>query len=554
MELDATLSHGAPGLDFKALFEATPTPYLVLSPDFTIVAVNNAYLQATQTVRGDILGRGIFEVFPDNPGDPLASGVANLKASLERVLRVRCADTMAIKKYDVAVPGPQGSVFEERFWSPINTPVLDAAAGLTYIIHRVEDVTDFVRTRARAERMESEMFDQTIEVQNANRRLREANEELDRRVVERTEEVSREREYFRSLLMALPVPVSVMLGPDHRYQLENDAHRILISGRPILGKPFREAFPESAEMLPVLDHTGETGKPLRLRGATIDISQQVQIQEELRIAKDKLSLAIDGAGEGLCEWDMRTGGTHYSLRLKQILGYTDEELPDCEMRWLSRIHPEDRERVHTALRDYLEGRTQTYISEYRVRCRTGDYKWVLTRGTVTARDEAGRPLRMSGMISDISERKEADERIWHLANFDVLTGLPNRRLFRDRLEHNIKLSARHNHSLALLFIDLDRFKQINDSLGHDVGDLLLVQAAQRIRGAVRAADTVARLGGDEFTVMVDEVDNREEMVEQIADKILRALAAPFDLHKESVNISGSIGMPFIRWMPRRRRT
>jgi signal transduction histidine kinase/ActR/RegA family two-component response regulator len=134
--------------DFRALFESAPGLYLVLAPDaprFTIVAVSDAYLRATMTERAAILGRGLFEVFPDNPGDPHATGTRNLAASLERVLATRAQDMMAVQKYDIRRPEAEGSVFEERFWSPVNLPVLDGDGNLAHIIHRVEDVTDFVR-------------------------------------------------------------------------------------------------------------------------------------------------------------------------------------------------------------------------------------------------------------------------------------------------------------------------------------------------------------------------------------------------------------------------
>jgi PAS domain S-box-containing protein len=174
--------------DFAAVFDVTPSPYLVLAPDLHIVSVNQAYLRATRTVREQIIGRHVFDVFPDNPGEPGATGVANLGASLRRVLHTKCADTMAIQRYDIPVATPDGTRFEERYWSPINTPVLDADGDVTHIVHRVEDVTDFVRARDRTVRMASTIDDQALEIDAANRRLREANDELEIRVAARTEE------------------------------------------------------------------------------------------------------------------------------------------------------------------------------------------------------------------------------------------------------------------------------------------------------------------------------------------------------------------------------
>jgi PAS domain S-box-containing protein len=141
------MSTGRSEPDFRALFQGAPGCYLVLAPDLTIVAVSDAYLQATMTKRDDILGRGLFDVFPDNPEDPGATGVANLRASLGRVLAKRQPDTMAIQKYDIRRPGSEGGGFEERHWSPVNSPVLGEDGQVAYIIHRVEDVTDVVRLK-----------------------------------------------------------------------------------------------------------------------------------------------------------------------------------------------------------------------------------------------------------------------------------------------------------------------------------------------------------------------------------------------------------------------
>src|SRR5919206_964508 len=127
------------GPDYRALFHAAPGLYLVLDPSFRIVAVSDAYLAATMTRREDILGRDIFDVFPDNPDDPAATGVANLRASLDRVRAKRVPDTMAVQKYDIRRPEAEGGGFEVRYWSPVNSPVLDRRGRLAYIIHRVED-------------------------------------------------------------------------------------------------------------------------------------------------------------------------------------------------------------------------------------------------------------------------------------------------------------------------------------------------------------------------------------------------------------------------------
>src|ERR1044071_1410108 len=129
--------------DFRALFESAPGLYLVLTPDLRIVAVSDAYLKATMTRREDIVGRGLFDVFPDNPADPAATGTRNLRASLDKVRASRAPHRMDVQKYDIRQPTAQGGEFEERYWSPVNSPVLNARGDIEYIVHQVEDVTDF---------------------------------------------------------------------------------------------------------------------------------------------------------------------------------------------------------------------------------------------------------------------------------------------------------------------------------------------------------------------------------------------------------------------------
>ncbi|HEX5556915.1 MAG TPA: ATP-binding protein [Gaiellales bacterium] len=167
---------GSEGVDFRALFEAAPGSFLVLDPDLRIAAVSDAYVAATMIRRDDVLGRGIFDVFPDNPDDPAASGVGNLRASLERVRKTGRADTMAVQKYDIRRPDSEGGGFEVRYWSPVNSPVLDDLRRVRYIIHRVEDVTEFVQLRERGEGMEAEILRRSQELQVANAELRKAGE------------------------------------------------------------------------------------------------------------------------------------------------------------------------------------------------------------------------------------------------------------------------------------------------------------------------------------------------------------------------------------------
>jgi len=203
----------------QSLFDSLPGLFLVLTPDLTIVSVSDAYLSATMTKREDLLGRGVFEVFPDNPDEPGADGSTNLRASFERVRHSGLPDTMAIQKYDIRRPD---GVFEERYWSPINSPVLGADRQIEYFIHRVEDVTEFLRQksqagdtvhlRTRVEQMEVEIFQNSQQLRAANQQLEDANQQLLHTKAE-AEAANRAKSTFLSTMShEIRTPMNAILG------------------------------------------------------------------------------------------------------------------------------------------------------------------------------------------------------------------------------------------------------------------------------------------------------------------------------------------------------
>ncbi len=387
----------------------------------------------------------------------------------------------------------------------------------------------------------------------------------------------------------------------------------------------------------------------------------------IRVNEERLKLALDGARDGVWDWNIMSREVTYSSQWKAMLGYEDDELQASIAGWEKMVHPEDLPNVLAALKAYISGRIDKYAVEHRMRCKDGSYKWVLSRGKIVSYTEDGKAERMVGthidiheiknmeaelresdsnqralleamvdgvfvaqdyrfiffnpvlpqmlgysyeefadmpfaqviapeyleiwnqrykmrisgegepiknyqvrfllkggkeslwmdlrasavdfrgqrsvlgILRDISKQKEAEEIIWQQANFDGLTGLPNRRMFRDRLEQEIKKSERTGSMLAVMFLDLDHYTEVNDTLGHDQGDALLIEAASRLRGCVRDIDTVARLGGDEFVILLNQMDDSTAL-DKVAKNILAHLVKPFILGSDPVYISVSIGI------------
>jgi diguanylate cyclase (GGDEF)-like protein/PAS domain S-box-containing protein len=387
---------------------------------------------------------------------------------------------------------------------------------------------------------------------------------------------------------------------------------------------------------------------------------------KLRDSEERWKFALEGAGDGMWDWNPQSDKALYSRRWKEMIGYADDEFPDTGRAWVEHLHPDDRDRVLFALQEYLTGKQPSYVVEFRMRCKDDSWKWILARGKLISRDTNGNPLRIIGTHSDISERKQAEqqlqvaatafevqegimitdadsvilrvnraftnitgytakeiigktprtlssgrhnasfyrkmwkdikrtggwtgevwnrrkngeifpehltitsvkdpsgivtnyvatindftshraaaEKIRNLAFYDQLTGLPNRQLLMDRLQQALTSSERSGREGAVLLIDLDNFKTLNDTLGHDIGDLLLQQVAQRLQSCVRKGDTVARLGGDEFVVVLEEL-NRGSLdagarTKTIGDKILASLNQPYQLLSHTYRSTASIG-------------
>ena len=287
------------------------------------------------------------------------------------------------------------------------------------------------------------------------------------------------------------------------------------------------------------------GNILFFEGTVQDITESRNAQQTLTESEARWRLALEATGDGVWDWHVLAGKEYCSDGLLRMFGYAPGELDHHPDTLDGRTHPDDLAQLERDRNAHFNGSAATYTNEHRVQCKDGSWKWVLSRGMVVSRDNLGRPLRMIGTHTDISARKRAEALVWQQANFDALTGLPNRRMMRQRLDTDLLRCARDGRKLAVLFIDLDHFKEVNDTLGHDAGDQLLVQAAQRISACVGHGNTVARLGGDEFTVTLCESGPPGTAVHDLHPQlqaILDVLSLGFELGAERVFVSASVGV------------
>lgn len=304
---------------------------------------------------------------------------------------------------------------------------------------------------------------------------------------------------------------------------------------------------------------GADGLIMGVLGVGRNIQARKDTEARLRDATEQLELALIGADLGCWDHDLRLEKGYYlDERSCAMLGRDPTESQHGRA-WGHLIHPDDLSGTLEAMRAHLGGSLPAYEAEYRARHTNGHWVWMGNRGKVVQFDQAGKPLRMVGTLMDISKRKQVEgelmatqaelqstlKAIEHLAFHDTLTGLPNRRMLIDRLETALAASQRNQTHGALLFLDLDKFKDLNDTYGHDIGDLMLHEVAQRLLQCVRAVDTVARLGGDEFVVLIQnqsvDRDDAKLHTTTVGQKILSSLNEPYQLNGVAHCITPSIG-------------
>ena len=387
---------------------------------------------------------------------------------------------------------------------------------------------------------------------------------------DRYREVAENKRFLDALIAAIPTPVLVK-DDQHRYVGVNASFCQFFRNpaEQILGKNDFDFFaPEDAAFYQQTDDEALSGhapltyeRPYTIGGdirwmlvrksgltrpdgsrvvvlVLIDVTERRAAEAALRESETRFRDFAAAAGEYVWEADLDGRFTYVSSRVQTIWGYSDHELTGRTPAEL--MPPGEAERVREWLRHNMRPDGSFNDLEHTIVDRHGETRWVLINAVGTF-DTAGKRIGQRGTGRDITDRKTAEARISYLATRDPLTELPNRTLFNDRLEQGIVAARRTGQSLALLFIDLDRFKNINDSLGHQVGDLLLKEVANRMEGCIRKGDTLSRLGGDEFVVTLEGLQQAEDAA-QVAAKIIKALSRPCDIAGHTLNTTCSIGI------------
>lgn len=263
-------------------------------------------------------------------------------------------------------------------------------------------------------------------------------------------------------------------------------------------------------------------------------------EDELIKSQERFELVARATSDAVWDWNLSTNEIWWNEGFQKLFGYEPEEIGTGLDSWIMRLHEDDSERVvHDIYRHIESGKTH-WSDEYRFLRADGTYSFVIDRGYVVYEPD-GTPVRMLGSMMDVTDRKSLEQQLTHQALHDPLTKIANRALFKDRVDHALSKLARSNSSLAVLFLDLDNFKAINDSLGHAVGDKLLIAVAERLQDCLRNADTAARLGGDEFAVLIESMYRPDEAV-MIAERILEVFRHPFMIDSKEIHVGTSIGI------------
>ncbi|MBX3670664.1 MAG: EAL domain-containing protein [Rhodocyclaceae bacterium] len=342
------------------------------------------------------------------------------------------------------------------------------------------------------------------------------------------------------VLDILGKPVSEILGPAIFPGINDYIQRVLqgetVTYERVQPQPERRTYLEVS----LVPDFGPAGDVRSFYVMATDITRHKKAALALSASESRYMLVAEGAADGIWDGNPITQALYVSPRLIAILGYpTEFSIPDADY-WLGLVHPDDRKDYSAAVAAHLKRETDHLEVEFRIRHCDGSWRWIFLRG-LAVWDECGVAQRMAGSLNDVTDRKLTEARVQFLAHHDALTGLPNRVLLMDRLNHAIAAARRHGGCLAVIFLDLDRFKNVNDTLGHLTGDQMLRDVAARLQSCLREDDTVARQGGDEFIVLLENLEDVAE-ADRVAQKIISIFVTPFNTAGQELYLGTSMGI------------
>ncbi len=292
---------------------------------------------------------------------------------------------------------------------------------------------------------------------------------------------------------------------------------------------------------PILDDVGKVEGGVV---AQVDITDRMAAEQALRENEVRLALALKASGTAVWEMDVAEGKIiPADEQLLGILGYSQDELVTMD-DWMRVVHEEDRQHLLRHIDEVIYGLQESYSEEIRLHAKDGSVRWMLAQAIASRRDAEGRALRLVGANLDITERKASEQRIRDAALHDPLTGLPNRALVFEYGSHLLAGAQRRQASGALLFVDLDRFKPINDIYGHHIGDKVLQEVAKRLRECTREEDLVGRLGGDEFVIMLQPLEKLFPRTGIVAQHVVDRISQPFHIDTLELSLTPSIGISY----------
>ena len=391
------------GLDFRLLFDATPVPYLVLTPDFTMVAANEARLRATMTTREQILGRKLFEVFPDNPADPTATGTRNLRASLMRVLQNKCPDVMPLQKYDIPKRGSAEDEFEVRYWKPLNSPVFGPGGEVAYIIHSVEDVTEHILKQRAVEESEARF-----------RLIADAMPQMVWSALPDGYHDYYNRQHYEFAGMPFDATIGdnwgSILHPDDLPRTRQAWEHSLATGEPYeIEYRLRHRSGEYHWMLArALPIRNQTGGIERWIGTCTDIHGQKVLRAQLQDAQLRLEGTLSAAEIGTWTWNIQADRVYADCNFAKLFEISKEDANGGPLKaYLAAVHPDDLDAVQANIAESLAAR-KPYQYQFRLRLRDGGIRHIHARGKIDV-DASGQPAWMPGVVIDITQQKLAEE-------------------------------------------------------------------------------------------------------------------------------------------------